>query len=157
MDRISKPTKGRFFPISVAEIRQQLKVMDFFASQEYYLEFCNPISDSEFGMPIAVFEPHNTLILFSYSEEFNIVRARNLIFSAFQEFIKLGGAKLERVEQGYRISIRAYLGQLNQLVITKHKRKATGIRYRNVNAKFSNAFKPKKIRTDEIILYKITI
>ncbi|BBL74429.1 hypothetical protein [Methylomagnum ishizawai] len=96
------------------------------------------------------------LIVFSFDEGVARIRAKAVVHAVFHELSKVEKHQYYRPNLREIISFRAYLAPFNKLVITKRKRRAMLAKYRG-DAKFSNAFKPKRIYVDEIRLYSVDV
>lgn len=158
-DRIARAARGRFFPVTVPETLTLIRKLGF--SPPYYqrridLSFENPDSATELGLFVAGFYPADTLVICSFPEEFGHSRAKTIIEVALREFSQIDKGTRPDRSRTRVVSFRAYLGTLNQLIITRRTRKATLAKYRG-GAKFSNAFKPKKVQTDECVLHSIEV
>ena len=72
-DRISQPSKGRFFALSAGQVLHAIKTRSFKHS-EYHnridIELRNPSSESDVGQPIAAFYPSESIILYSFPDQF---------------------------------------------------------------------------------------
>jgi hypothetical protein len=156
-DRISRPSRGRFFACAPSQVVAAIKQHGFRHS-EYFrridIELRNPSSQSPYGEQIAAFYPSNSIVLYSFPDAFEVARARRLIAVAFEEFQKVDVQSGASVTRRGSHSFRIYLGANNQLLVTRRVRTLTLTKYRG-GAKFSNAFKPKKIDTSEELIREL--
>jgi len=160
-DQLARPSKGRYFAVSVPEILTQLTEMEFCHpknTRRINLVFRNPKTECEFGTPIAAFFPQEAPIVYSFSGDFAQTCATLLIIETLREFRVIDSAFVPDLSwiSSQVVSYRAYLGKLNTVTITCRKRMAMRAKYRGED-KFSNACKPKSVRTEEKILHSVTI
>lgn len=72
-DNISKPAKGRYFPIAVSDALQLIQELAFHHSdyrQRVDISFINPTTRSNYGTRIAAFYPSDDIIIFSFEDDF---------------------------------------------------------------------------------------
>lgn len=158
-DRISKPSKGRYFPTSTSELVSIMNKLSFNHSkysQRIDLSFINPDVDGDYGIKVAAFYPSDELIIFSFTEDFPQVRAKILINTSLHEFSCIDKEVTGTWNRQKSISYRAYLSEQNQLILTRRERSAKAAKYRSTD-KFSSRCSPKGIRTDEVVLKRIEI
>jgi hypothetical protein len=158
-DRISQPSKGRFFALSAGQLLSAVKTRSFKHSEykkRIDIELRNPTSESDLGQQLAAFYPSEELILYSFPEDFGAERAKALTETVLDEFQRLDATSTASHSRKESTSFRVYLGMNNQLKVTRRVRLATLTKYRG-GAKFSNAFKPKKVETSEEIIHSITV
>ena len=158
-DRISQPSRGRFFPFSAGQLLSAVKTRSFKHSEykkRIDIELRNPQSQHELGPQIAAFYPSEELIFYSFPEEFGAERAKMLTETALDEFQRIDATSTASFSRKESTSFRVYLGTNNQLMVTRKVRLATLTKYRG-GAKFSNAFKPKKVETSEEVIHKIPV
>jgi len=158
-DQIARPAKGRHFPLSVPGLLTQLRDRGY-AHSDYYARLSiflrNPTSSSDFGIEVAAFYPQEVFILYSLSDDIAESRGRIIADAALRELRIIDSQTSYHWNRREVVSYRAYLGELNSLVLTRRTRLATLAKYRG-GAKFSNAFKPKGVSTKEEVLQTITI
>jgi hypothetical protein len=156
-DQLSRPSKGRFFPMTPAQLLGAIKELGFKHSEyrkRVDLVLVNPTVRREHGAPIAAFYPSDALVAYSVSDEFLPQRAQALLRMAIEEF-RLVDAEVDFAwSRRETVSYRMYLVENNKLRLTRRVRLAKLAKYRG-GAKFSNAFKPKGISTDEVLLREI--
>lgn len=150
-DKLSRPSRERFFPVAVPTILRSIRELGFAHSEfkkriDLFLE--NPNPRESMGTPVAAFYPREILISYSFPSDFEVLRAELLLLAAVREFRTIDASVSPSWNRAEVTSYRAYLIENNRLRITQRKRVATPAKYRS-GAKFSNAFKPKKVVTDE--------
>jgi hypothetical protein len=156
-DVISKPSKGRYFALSSAQLLRELKGCALKHSEyqkRVALELRNPSSESSLGQKVATFYPEDAVITYSFPSEFDSSRAINLIKTALAEFQKIDSEITTSSSRRENISYRIYMSDLNRMKVTRRVSTKTLGKYRG-DGKFSNAFKAKKIDTFEEILREI--
>lgn len=157
-DNIARPAKGRIFPLEMKEVVNLLQELKFQHSdrvKRISLRFMNADADSEFGIRIAALYPCDEIIIFSLEDDFPSERAKNLVFAAFEELSKIDKNVKPIWNRQNSISYRTYFDGRN-LVVTRRERTAKATKYRG-GAKFTNAFKPKGINTDEVVLKEVEL
>jgi len=158
-DKISKPSKGRYFPVSTSEVISLMNELSFKHSEyskRVDLSFINPDADGDYGLKIATFYPFDELIIFSFPEEFSPVRAKALVVAGLREFSYIDKDAKVTWNRQKSISYRAYQSEQNQLVLTRRERAAKQAKYRSTD-KFSSRCSPKSISTDEVVLKRIEV
>lgn len=156
-DRLSKPRKGRLFGLTVPEMLNLIRELDFQHSEyrkRIDIVLMNPEQESEFGILLASFRPGDYLALFSLPDHIPRERAKSLDKSAVREFAAIDRNSAPKWSRQKTVSFRAYLGSLNKIVITERNRSLKLQKYRG-GAKFSNAFKPKGVHVDEKVIREI--
>jgi hypothetical protein len=157
-DNIAKPAKGRNFPLEIKEVVDLLHEMKFQHSQSVQrisVRFMNPDTETEFGTRIAALYPRDEIIIFSLPDDFPSTRAKALVNAAFKEFSEIDKDVIPVWNRQSSISYRTYFDG-NRLIVTRRERSAKAAKYRG-GAKFSNAFKPKGIKTNETVLKEINV
>jgi len=158
-DRIARPARGRFFPVTVLEAVTLVRDLGF-ASPAYRrrldISFRNPYSTSDHGVDVAAFYPADAMIIYSFPDDFDRKRAKAIVEVALREFAELGKGARPTDRRQKAVSFRAYLAPSSRLAITKRTRRATLVTYRG-DAKFSHAFKPKGVKTDEQVVHSIDV
>lgn len=158
-DNISKPAKGRYFPISVSDAVQLIQQLAFHHSdyrERIDLSFVNPETESSYGTRIAAFYPSDEIIIFSFEDSFPKGRASAHVVSVLKEFFELDSGTASRWNRQKSTSFRAYVNDKKEIIITRRERSAKLTKYRS-GSKFSNAYKPKGIQTAETIIKQIEI
>jgi hypothetical protein len=92
----------------------------------------------------------------SFPEDWDRERAKAVVEFALREFVELEKTVRPSVGRQKVISFWAYIESANRLAITRRTRRATLTKYRG-GAKFSHAFKPKGVKTDERILHSLDV
>jgi len=158
-DQISRPSKGRFFAATCAELLRAIGALDFSHSESRKridLILRNPEADDEQGLVVAVFLPADALIVYSFTEGFSPSRGAILINTALREFREIDKHIKPTSRRSETTSYRAYLCPNNALRFTRRVRAVNLGKYRG-GAKFSNAFKPTRVNTREVFLREVTI
>ncbi len=136
-DHIARPAQGRFFALSVPELLGLIRNYNFSSHhrQQIDVKYVNFCCKNRHGSCVAAFYfyPNKVIMQCSFPEEFSPVRAKFIMTSVVREF-----AELTQIPSCYQwtgrgtrsISYRAYLGKLNQLVITQRDRAIAIRRYR---------------------------
>lgn len=153
---IARASKGRVFPVTVPEAIALIHELPFAAPairKRVDVQFLNPRGKSEFGLWLAAFYPQAEIVICSLPDESNAAQARAVLRLALRHFSSIDKRTQPRYERGQSTCFRAYLGPLNRLTITERTRRASLQKYRG-SAKFSNAFKPSKVRTDERVVHQ---
>jgi len=120
------------------------------------ISFRNPDLTSDLGVEVAAFYPADTMIIYSFPDDFDRVRAKAMVEVALREFAELGKGARPTNRRQKAVSFRAYLAPSSRLTITKRTRRTTLAKYRG-GAKFSHAFKPKGVKTDERVVQTIDV
>ena len=110
----------------------------------------------EFGTKVAAFRPGEALVVLSTHADVDRGRAKVVLERACREFAEIDKRSRPAVGREKVVTYRAYVKPPNRLVITKRTRRARLAKYRG-DAKFSNAFKAKGVRTDERILHSVEV
>jgi len=150
-DRLSRPSKGRYFPVPAAHILSTINQLEFKHSEfhrriDLFLQNPDPIEEDV--ILIAAFYPSEALVSYSFSNEFLALRAQTILQACIREFRLIDKEVSATWRRKEVTSFRAYLSENNVLRITRRTRVATLAKYRG-GAKFSNAFKPKRVATAE--------
>lgn len=158
-DRIARPARGRFFPITVAEAVTLVRQLGFAAPtyrKRLDMTFRNTEPTSAYGIDVAAFYPADEMIVYSFPDDFDHQRAKALVEAALREFAVLAKSAATTDRRQKAISFRAYYGPPARLTIAKRTRRATSAKYRG-DAKFSHAFKPKGVKTDERVVHSLDV
>jgi hypothetical protein len=156
-DKLSRAAKGRYFPYSASQLLRTIKAFRHSDSyQRLDLLLINPESEDEFGPPIAAFYPGEAVLVYSHPTDFAPERAVSLLEAALREFKALDEKTVISWNPREKTSYRAYLAANNNILLTHRVRSRTLVKYRG-GAKFSNAFKPKKVSTDEKPLRQLAV
>lgn len=158
-DVIAQPSRGRFFPVTFAEavrILRDLQIAPPPYQKRLDIIFRNSQRIGPHGRLVAALYAPYEVIIYSILMDIDHKRARMMFDMAMRELAAFGAdAKpydRRRMSQSYRV----YGTLQGSLIITKRVCKATQTKYRS-DGKFSNAFKPKGIRTDEQIVKSISL
>lgn len=158
-DKIAKPTKGRLFGLSASELLGIIRECGFQHSEftkRIDIAMMNPEHKSQYGALLGSFGPGDFLALFSLPDYISSVRAKSLSAAVVLEFSAIDRNSTPQWNRQKRVSFRAYLGDMNQLIFTERHRSLKLGKYRGA-AKFSNAFKPKSIRVKERVIRKVQV
>jgi len=158
-DVIAKPSHGRFFPVTVAETKQVLRDLQFVRSpyrKRLDIIFRNSNGTSPHGRCIAALHPPYEIGIYSVPEDVDHAQAKLLLVKAMRELAEFGrdGKQYDRRRQ--LLYHHMYNAPDGALIITKYIRKGTQAKYRG-DSKFSNAYKPKGIKTDEQIIKSVSL
>lgn len=158
-DRIARPARGRFFPVSVAETVRFIRQLGF-ATPTYRkrldITFRNREPSDDHGINVAAFYPADEMIVYSFPDDFDRSRAKSLLERALHEFARLAKDASSTDRHQTAVSLRAYFKAPACLTITRRRRRATLAKYRG-DAKFSHAFKPKGMKTDERVVHTLDV
>lgn len=154
-DRIARPARGRFFPLTVPETIALLRHLRF-ATPQYQrrvdITFQNPDPPGRYGLCVGGFRPAAAVTVCSFPEDWDHERAKAIVEIVLREFAEIEKTVRPSVGRQKVVSFWAYIGPANRLAITRRTRRATLTKYRG-GAKFSHAFKPRGVKTDERILH----
>lgn len=158
-DRIARPSRGRVFPATPAEIARLIRDLGF-APRAYRrrldIVLRNEDEADQFGAQVAAFRPGQALVVFSAPADVDRSRARVVLERACREFAEIDKRSLPAVGHEKVVTYRAYVDAPNRLVITRRTRRAKFPKYRG-DAKFSNAFKARGVKTDERVLHSVEV
>ena len=158
-DVIAQPSQGRYFALTKGQVMRLLEKYDF-GHSEYYkrvdLIFKNPKQAYEWGIPLVALYHQSAFLIYSFALEFQPAKVDELITRALAELAIQDRQQKPDASRRISISFRAYLSPLGKLKITRRIRKATMSKYSFGN-KFSNAFKPRGISTDETLIHEISL
>lgn len=166
-DRIARPSRGRVFPATPAEIARWIRDMGFappVGRPRLDIILRNEDALDELGAQVAEFRPREFLVVFSTRLDVDLACSKAILERACRELAEVdmrSGPSVKAPAMWKKkgenvITYRAYLGPPNHLVITRRTRRARLAKYRG-DAKFSNAFKPKGVKTDETVLHSVEI
>jgi hypothetical protein len=150
-DVIAQPSRGRFFPVTVGETKQALRDLQFTCSPyQKRLDIVSRNSEKirPYGRIIATLYPPYELIIYSLCEGVDRQRAKIVLDKAMRQLAEFGRDVKPYDPRHKSLSYRVYDAPQGALIITKCVRKGTQTKYRG-DDKFSNAFKPKGVKTDE--------
>lgn len=156
-DRISKLRKGRLFGLSLPEVLHMILELGFQHSEyrkRIDIALMNPEHESQYGTLLASFCPGDFMALFSLPDNISPERAKSLATAAILEFAAIDRNSTPKWSRQKTVTLRAYLGDLNKIVITERHCSQTLAKYRG-GAKFSNAFKPKAVQVNEKVIREI--
>ena len=145
--------------MSVAETVRLVRQLVFAAPmyrKRLGMTFRNTEPTSAHGIDVAAFYPADEMIVYSFPDDFDRTRAKALVEAALREFAALAGNAAPTDRRQKAVSFRAYFGPPARLTITKRTRRATLAKYRG-DAKFSHAFKPKGMKTDERVVQSLHV
>lgn len=158
-DVIAQPGRGRFFPVTVAETIKTLQDL-IFSPPPYQkrldIIFRNSDRISAHGRIVAALHPPYEMVIYSVPEDIDRQRAKTVLDMAMRELAEFGTNAKPYDNRRMSLSYRVYHSQQGCLILTKRVRKGTQTKYRG-DGKFSNAFKPKGIKTDELVIKSISI
>jgi len=158
-DRIAQPARGRFFPVTVAETVRFIRQLGF-ATPTYRkrldITFRNAEPSGDHGIDVAAFYPADEMIVYSFPDSFDRSWAKPLLEKALHEFARLAKDASPLGRRQTAVSFRAYFKGPDRLTITRRRRRATLVKYRG-DAKFSNAFKPRGMKTDERVVHSLDV
>jgi hypothetical protein len=120
------------------------------------ITFRNADTASDYGVDVAAFYPADEMIIYSVPENFDRPSAKTSLEVALREFAQLAKDAEPTNRRQKSVSFRAYIGTPSRLTITRRTRRATLAKYRG-DAKFSHAFKPKGVKTDERVVHALDI
>jgi trimethylamine:corrinoid methyltransferase-like protein len=96
------------------------------------------------------------MIVYSFPDDFDRPRAKALLEKALHGFALLAKDSPPTDRRQTAVSFRAYFGAPARLTITRRRRRATIAKYRG-DAKFSHAFKPNGMKTDERVALSLDV
>ncbi|MBK9307682.1 MAG: hypothetical protein IPM58_11490 [Nitrospira sp.] len=158
-DVIAQPSRGRFFPVTIAWTIKTLHDLKF-APPPYQkrldIIFRNSDRTSAHGRVVAALHPPYEMVIYSVPEEMNQQHAKTVLDLAMRELAEFGTNATPYDRRCMSLSYRVYHSSESCLILAKRVRKGTQTKYRG-DGKFSNAFKPKGIKTDELIIKSISL
>ena len=158
-DRIARPRRGRFFPVTLPGAVRLVRELGFVAPvdrERLDIIFRNDDRANAHGMVVAAVWPARELVVHSFPDSFDRARAKELVETALQELAVLAEHAPATDPRRKAVSLRAYLGSGARLTITRCTRRATLAKYRG-GAKYSNAFKPRGVQTDEHVVHTLSV
>jgi len=158
-DRIARPARGRFFPVTVGEAVRLIRDLGFAVPmyrKRLNITFRNPDARSAYGGDVAALHPVDEMIIYSHPDDFDRLKAKTTLEMALRAFAEFGKDAKATDRRRKAVSFRAYFAPPAKLIVTKRTRRATLARYR-MGTKFSHAFKPKGVKTDEQIVDSIDV
>lgn len=156
-DVIARPSCGRFFPVTLAETIKTLHDLKFVPppyQKRLDIIFRNSDRVSAHGRIVAALHPPYEMVIYSVPGNIDRQRAKTVLDMAIRELAEFGTTAKPYDRRRMSLSYRVYHSLESSLILTKRVRKGTQIKYRG-DDKFSNAFKPKSIKTDELIIKSI--
>jgi len=96
------------------------------------------------------------MVIYSVPEEIDRQRAKTVLDMAMRELAEFGTNATPYDRCRMFLSYRVYDSLESCLILTQRVRKGAQTKYRG-DGKFSNAFKPKGIKTDELIIKSISL
>lgn len=158
-DKLAKPARGKTFPVSIADAVKLPGVFGFPVPSGYKritVSLENPDGRSDHGKKVAALYPSELLTIYSVLDDDDTGMAKLALNEALRLFAGLSKEVTVLDRRRISISYCAYWSGKNKLVITKRVRRATSVKYRG-DAKFSHAFKPKGIETDEQVVSSLEL
>ncbi len=158
-DKIAQPARGRFFPVTVAETVQFIRQLGFTTRthrRRLDITVRNATPSDDHGTTVAAFYPADEMIVYSFPDDLDRSRAKSLVERALQEFARLAKDAPPTDRRQTALSFRAYFEAPARLTITRRRRWATLVKYHG-DAKFSHAFKPKGMKTDERVVHSLDV
>ena len=158
-DVIAQPCRGRFFPVTVAEIKQALQNFQFACSpyqKRLDIIFRNSDKIGPSGRCIAALYPPYKVVIYSVPEGINHQRAKIVLDKAMCELAEFGKEAKLYDRRRESLFYCVYDAPQGALIITKCLRKGIEVKYRR-DSKFSNTFKSKGIKTDEQIIKSVSL
>lgn len=158
-DVIAHPSRGRFFPVTMAETIKMLQDLKFVRppyQKRLDIIFRNSDRISAHGRIVAALHPPYEMVIYSVPEDIDRHRAKAILDMAMRELAEFGENEKPYDTRRMSLSYRAYHSLESSLILTKRVRKGTQTKYRG-DGKFSNAFKPKGIKTDELIIRSVSL
>lgn len=156
-DKIARPAKGRYFALTIPEALGLLAEANFAHSthqKRVDVVFRNPEREHERGLRIVALYRADAVVFYSFEEDFNPGRAVRIMSAAIKQLVFLDRAEVHEQSPRETVSFHAYLGTLGTMTITRRVRTATRAKYRS-GGKFSNAFKPSAVRSEEKVIREI--
>src|SRR5437773_1330309 len=121
-DRIGRPARGRFFPVSVVETVRLIRELGF-TTPKYRkrldITFRNSDPSTTYGIDVAAFYPADEMIVYSFPDDFDHVKAKALLEKALQEFARLAKDAPSTDRRQTAVSLRAYFEAPARLTITR--------------------------------------
>jgi hypothetical protein len=158
-DVIAQPSRGRLFPVTVAETIKTLHDLKFSPppyQNRLDIIFRNSDRISAHGRIVAALHPPYEMVIYSVPGDIDRQRAKMVLDMAMRELADFGMNAKPFDRRLMSLSYCVYHTPQGGLIITKRVRKGTQAKYRG-DGKFSNAFKPKGIRTDERVMKSINL
>jgi hypothetical protein len=145
--------------VTVAETAKLIRELEFAVPtyrKRINIRLQNPEADDLRRNAVAAFYPVDQLIIYSFAEDFDRLRAKAVLEVALRALAERGKESLPTDRRRKAVSFRAYVESQRKVIITKRTRRATLARYR-MGTKFSHAFKPKGVKTDEQIVGSVDV
>jgi len=158
-DVIAQPSRGRFSPVTLVETIKTLHDLKFVPppyQKRLDIIFRNSDRVSAHGRIVAALHPPYEMVIYSVPEDIDRQRAKTVLDMAMRELAEFGTNAKPYDRRRMSLSYRAYHSPESSLTLTKRVRKGTQTKYRG-DGKFSNAFEPKGIKTDELIIKSISL
>lgn len=155
-DKISKPSAGRFFPLSTKEIINQIKELSFKVhsyNERLPLMFQNCEYKTDLGYQLASFSRMGYLAIFSLPESVATNAAANALNITLEEFSKIDKSPQKTTKKQQFVIYRAYLGELYTVVITEDIIQA-GNRWYLLYKKVAQVTKGSNLKHQERIIQK---
>jgi len=120
------------------------------------IRFRNAEPSADHGINVATFYPADEMIVYSFPDDFERSRARSLLQKTLHQFARLAKDASPSDRRQIAVSFQAYFQAPGRLTIIKRTRRVTLAKYRG-DAKFSHAFKPKGMKTDERVVHSLAV
>jgi hypothetical protein len=156
-DLKSKPKEGRYFPLQFGEVVRLLKVSQLvqYDGERLAIRMENVEKENEHGRLLIDLMPEQDVTIYSVPEEIAPKLAEKAATCALSGLTKVQ----ERLNNMYGTQYSyycAYLSDHKSITITRKDIRIQKGKYRD-RSKFTNAFKPKKINRDEVVLETVDI
>ena len=155
----SKPIAGRFFPMSVSEVIEEIKELSFQVHDydaQIPLMFQNCKYEPALGHQLASFCRRGYLAVFSLPESVAKGTASKSLIKALEEFSQIDRKTRKATKDEQFIIYRAYLGELSVLSITEDIINA-GTRWYLLYKKVAQVSKSDNLKHHETLLQKYQI
>lgn len=153
-DRLSTPSKDRFFPLSQTELGKLIELHGF-ETHSYdkrlplFMENCEAVVD--LGAQVASFNRMGYLAAFSQPDSSNRVLAKTALIKAIEEFGKIDKQARISTNEQQIVMYRAYLSSTQVLTVTRHIVNA-GNRWYLLYKKISQLSKSQGKPTNEVVM-----
>jgi hypothetical protein len=154
MDRIARPARGRFFPVTVAETARLIRDLELAAPayrKRLDIWFQNPAGDGVHGCEVAALYPRDEIIVYSLPDHFDRLQAKAILEMALRALAERGKDAEPSDRRRKAVSFRAYFALKATLTVTQRTRRGMPGTYR-MGDKFAHAFKPKRLKTEERVV-----
>jgi hypothetical protein len=147
-DRIARPARGRFFPVTVAETVRLIRDLGVVPAhrERLHIRFQNPGKDGPHGSEVAAFYPEDRVHIYSFPDHVDRLHAKATLEVALGAFAARGNVARPTVGQEV-VSLRAYLTPKATLTVTQRTRRAQPVSYMR-----DKSFKPTRVKTEERVV-----